>query len=131
MKNNLMRTMEVFMSESVLGILGIGWTIALLIMYHKVFSVYYFNLSRGLMKEVVGACMLGAIMAGVTLAYWYVSAVIIIVIGLSVSSKMKSKVPIIIAVICAIFLSFVGFTATMGDDGSSADIKPVVEMQYI
>ena len=108
MKNNLMRNMEVFMSESVLGILWIGWTIALLIMYHKVFSVYYFNLSRGLMKEVVGACMLGAIMAGVTLAYWYVSAVIIIVIGLSVSSKMKSKVPIIIAVISVHFNTLKG-----------------------
>ena len=127
----MMRKMEVFMSESVLAILWLGWTIALLILYHKVFSVYYFNLSRGLMKEIIGACFLGGIMTGVTLSCWYVSAIIIIIIGLSVSGKMKSKAPVIVAIICAIIVSFMGVSATMGNDGVSADIKPVIEMQYM
>ena len=126
-----MRNMEVFIGESVLGILWIGWTIALLVLYHKVFSVYYFNLSRGLMKEIIGACFFGAIMTGVTLAFWYVSAIIIIIIGLSISSKVKSKAPVIIAIICAIIVSFMGASATMGNGVESANIKSVVEIKYM
>lgn len=39
--------------QTVLAVLAIGWGIACFIFYHKVFTVYYFSLSRGLMQEIL------------------------------------------------------------------------------
>ena len=47
------------MAGGILFGLWIFWTIALLILYHKVFTVYYFSLGNGLMKEIVTAFFLG------------------------------------------------------------------------
>ncbi len=118
------------MSESVLGIIWLGWTIALLILYHKVFAVYYFDLANGLLKEIIGAALLGVIMTAVTLMYWYISAIIIIIIGLAISNKVRSKVPLIIAIICAIIVAVVGIQTISNSDTSSASNKVLIENQH-
>ena len=49
------------MASGVYLILWIFWFVALLVLYHKVFTVYYFSLSHGLMKELVTSAFLGLI----------------------------------------------------------------------
>jgi len=103
----------------VLG-LWIFWSIALLVLYHKVFAVYYFDLGQGIMKELVMSCILGLIMVAVTLAFWYIAAAIVVLFGLGMMKKMDSKVPLVIAVIVAIIICVVGITLKSDSDAGEA-----------
>ena len=40
------------MTSGVHMIVLIGWMIILLVLYHKIFEVYYFDLEHGLLKEL-------------------------------------------------------------------------------
>lgn len=103
----------------VLG-LWIFWSIALLVLYHKVFVVYYFDLGQGSMKELVMSCILGLIMAIVTLAFWYIAAAVVMLFGLGMMKKMDSKVPLVIAMIVAIVICVVGITLKSDSDAGDA-----------
>ena len=50
-------------------VLTIIYAIACLIIYHKLFSVIYFDLSQGCAKEVVTALFIGVILAFFTIYY--------------------------------------------------------------
>lgn len=114
------------MSEGVLGVLWIFWTIAFLVLYHKVFTVYYFDLGKGLMKEIIASAIFGGIMALVTLALWYIVAVIIVLFGLIMKKKTESNVPLVLAVIAAIIMCVVGITAK-----SDGDEQAAMNMNYM
>lgn len=49
------------------GILTLIWAIACFIFYHKIFTVYYFSLSRGILKELLICLGVGAVLAALTL----------------------------------------------------------------
>ena len=70
------------MGTNILFGLWIFYVIAILVMYHKVFDVVYFDLGRGLMKELVIAAFGGMILAAITVKFWVLSAIIIIITGL-------------------------------------------------
>lgn len=114
------------MSEGVLGVLWIFWTIAFLLLYHKVFTVYYFDLGKGLMKEIIASAFIGGIMALMTLALWYIVAVIIVLFGLIMKKKMESNVPLVLAVIVAIIMCIAGITAK-----SDGDEQAAMNMNYM
>lgn len=40
------------MTSGVHMIVLVGWMIILLVLYHKIFEVYYFDLGHGLLKEL-------------------------------------------------------------------------------
>ena len=61
-------------------ILTIVYAIAALIIYHKLFTVYYFNLSQGCGKEIAIALFVGMFLAALTVSFWYVSIPIIILV---------------------------------------------------
>jgi len=46
----------------------IGW-----VLYHKIFNVYYFDLSNGLFKEFISSALFGFAMASLTITYWWVA----------------------------------------------------------
>lgn len=94
--------------DTIIIILWIVWIILTLIAYHTIFEVYYFSLSHGLIKELFWAGFIGLLMTGLTLYFWYVAAVIILLIGLSTMSKTHNKVPLIIAIIAIIFIAIIG-----------------------
>ncbi|MBR5800417.1 MAG: hypothetical protein IKY23_10205 [Lachnospiraceae bacterium] len=105
--------------DSLFGIVWIIWTIALLILYHKCFEVYYFSLGNGLVKELVAAAFLGIIMTGLTFYLWWLTAIIIIIIGLLFMGKTNSKAPLVIAIILAIVISIMGINVK--NDSSSSE----------
>ncbi len=108
--------------------LWIFWSIALLVLYHKVFAVYYFNLGQGIMKELVMSCILGLIMAIVTVAFWYIAAAVIVLFGLGMMKKMDSKIPLVIAVIAAVIVCVVGIS--LKSDGDAGDGQSAINMEY-
>lgn len=61
-------------------VLTIVYAIACLIIYHKLFTVYYFSLSQGCAKEIAIALFVGMFLAALTVAFWYVSIPVIILV---------------------------------------------------
>lgn len=57
-------------------------------LYHKFFHVYYFNLTRGCLMEVMACLFGGVLLAGVVLKFWYIA---IIIIGILVFSLLKKS----------------------------------------
>lgn len=63
----------------------LGW-----LLFHKVFTVYYTSASYGIIKEIVGAAFFGFIMTFLTLKFWLISAIIILIIGLVLLARAKT-----------------------------------------
>ena len=108
---------------------GIGYaliiiyTIIIWIIYHKIFDVYYFNLSKGLLIELVLSFIGGMILAGLTISYWYIAAIILLLLGFGLSQKTtdpnKRKVCIVTFAIFAVVISIVGISANLKDSDTS------------
>ncbi|WP_022755757.1 YARHG domain-containing protein [Butyrivibrio fibrisolvens] len=102
------------MSNSIVLILIIFYTIASLVIYHKIFTVYYFgSLTNNLLKELFGAFLAGLILTGLTLYFWWLAAIIIVLVGLGFAGKADNpqgkKVIIGVFVVFAIIVAFVGY----------------------
>jgi hypothetical protein len=91
-----------------ISIVWFFWLIVLLVFYHKVFTVAYFNLSKGLLQEFIVAAILATVMASLTIYFWYVAVVIIILLGMSYRAKTGSNAAMVIAVAAALFIAFFG-----------------------
>lgn len=100
------------MNSGILFAMWLFFTIASLVIYHKIFVVYYFNLSRGLVKEFVTACFVGLILTALTLYLWWLSAIILVLVGLLAAKKVQDpvikKVVLIVFIVLAIIVSVLG-----------------------
>ena len=90
------------------AIVWLAWVIALLYLYHKVFTVYYFSLGNGLLKELISAGIIGIFMTALTLYLWWVTDIIVILFGIANMSKTGSKSHIIAAIIVSIVIAVLG-----------------------
>ena len=99
-----------------LTIIWIVWTIVLLVYYHKIFTVYYFNLGNGLIKELVVAGLLGFVMAAFTLYYWWITAIIVLLVGFVNMTKTNNKIHMIASVIIVIIVAIAGIDIRMQAD---------------
>lgn len=101
------------MSGSIALILVIFYTIASLVVYHKIFTVYYFgSLTNNLFKELFGAFLVGIILTGLTLYFWWLAAIIIVLAGVGFAGKTDNpqgkKVIMGAFVVFAIIVAIVG-----------------------
>jgi len=91
---------------------GIVWficTIVLFIVYHNIFTVYYFgSVADGITKELISSAIISIFITALILYLWYVAAIIFIIAGIIFSKKIESKVPIIVAVILSIGIAIAG-----------------------
>lgn len=112
--------------DNMVGIIWIIWTVALLVFFHKIFTVYYFNLSLGLLKELLFAAILGAMMTGLTLYFWWLTAIIIILFGIGTAKKTSSSLALIGCIILAVIIAVMGirFQKAMkeGEEAESQNI---------
>lgn len=115
------------MASGVYLVLWIFWFVALLVLYHKVFTVYYFSLSQGLMKEILTSAFLSLIMTAITLYLWYISAIIILIMGLSLMGKTHNRLVIIFAVILAIIIAIVGINVKKESADSNQSAMQTIE----
>lgn len=112
----------------------IGWMIALLVLYHKIFEVYYFDLGHGLLKELGVSFILGLIMTTITFYLWWLTAIIIIIVGWAIKKKVSNNVPLIIAIGLAIVVAVLGisFRNDVSSDGTTVvagNIRIVKELE--
>ncbi|MCI5740713.1 MAG: hypothetical protein SO445_09850 [Lachnospiraceae bacterium] len=82
--------------------------------YHKIFTVYYTNLSGGIMKELVMSVFFGVIMSALTLHFWKISIVILLILGFVFSMKAEEKNKKI--AIIAVFIVISIFVGVLGND---------------
>ena len=108
------------MTSGVHMIVLVGWMIALLAFYHKIFTVYYFDLGHGLLKELGASFILGLIMTTLTFYFWWLTAIIIIIAGLSFKKKLSSNTPLIIAVVLAVIVALLGISMRNEKDHDEA-----------
>lgn len=78
-----------FEMEILFIVLTIAYAIASLIIYHKLFTVFYFDVSMGCGKEVVTALFVGLILAALTIYFWYVSIPIIILVLIALFKRKQ------------------------------------------
>lgn len=91
------------------GIVWVICTIVCFIVYHKIFTVYYFDsVSDGILKELVSCGFVSIILTGLILKLWYVAVVIFIIAGIIFSKKAESKVPVICAIVLSIVIAIFG-----------------------
>ena len=81
------------------------WFIAIEVLYHTVFTVYYFNPGKGCLSEVVASFAIAFILTSLTYIYWYVVAIVLILIGLVASNKSKQNGPLVVSIIISIIFS--------------------------
>ncbi len=121
------------MGTNILFGLWIFYVIAILVMYHKVFDVVYFDLGRGLMKELVIAAFGGMILAAITVKFWVLSAIIIIITGLVCRGKFDDPAAkntvLVIAVIIAIVISSLGIKVNKNQKQQDANNETTVSQE--
>lgn len=121
------------MGTNILFGLWIFYVIAILVMYHKVFDVVYFDLGRGLMKELVIAAFGGMILAAITVKFWVLSAIIIIITGLVCRGKFDDSAAkntvLVIAVIIAIVISSLGIKVNKNQKQQDANNETTVSQE--
>lgn len=104
--------------------------------YHKIFTVYYFNLSKGLGKELIGSLIAGIFLASLTIYLYWLVAIIVFAAGLILSGKMQDKnqktTVIVIFAILAIVVFLVGRNAKEETSGTSSNEDTVTnEISYM
>lgn len=101
--------------SGIVTVLWIVFSIGVWVIYHKIFTVYYFNLSQGLMKELFLSAFVGMILTGLTLHFWWLTAIILLLVGFGASGKTENpsgkKAIIAVFVIAAIAVAIVGISA--------------------
>lgn len=121
------------MGTNILFGLWIFYVIAILVMYHKVFDVVYFDLGRGLMKELVIAVFGGMILAAITVKFWVLSAIIIIITGLVCRGKFDDPAAkntvLVIAIIIAIVISSLGIKVNKNQKQQDANNETTVSQE--
>ena len=91
--------------SAIVLMLAIFWTVVVLILYHKLFDVVYFNLINGIVKELVVSFIIAVVITSITIKLWWVTAIILVIAGILLSKKTLSKVPLVITIILAIVFS--------------------------
>ena len=95
-----------------------------LVIYHGIFTVWYFNISKACASELVGAFIFALIMTAVSLYYWWITCIIILLVGLGVSAKIGSPggkgVVMIIAAVFAIYTGVAGYKLKHANDASNS-----------
>ena len=62
-----------------LGGLWLASSVALWVLYHKLFDVMYFSLADGLLKEIIVCGLLGGILAACIIYFWYITIPVFII----------------------------------------------------
>lgn len=73
--------------DSVLGIVWLLCSIAVYVIYHKLFAVVYFDFANGCLKEIIVCAILGGILAALICAFWYISIPVIILFIVAICKK--------------------------------------------
>lgn len=63
----------------IIGIIWLICSLAVWVIYHKLFNVWYFDFAGGCFKELITCGFIGAILAAIIVAFWFISIPIVII----------------------------------------------------
>lgn len=110
-----------------------AWAIACFVFYHKIFSVYYFDLFRGIYKELFWCSLIAALLAGVTFLFSTPLAIIMIIVGWILTRKIDSTVlrtsTFLLCIAAAAVIFFTGkmFQKNMEGETIAGDTTSTIE----
>ena len=81
--------------SAIVSMLAIFWTVVVLILYHKLFDVVYFNLINGIVRELVVSFIIAMVITSITIKLWWVTAIILVIAGIlfsSLSGKLNEAI---------------------------------------
>lgn len=101
-----------FMSLSAIAtpfifILLIVYTILCLVIYHKIFDVYYFDLGRGCATELFVSFGIAAMLTGLTLYVWWLVLILVIIAALFLIRKTNNTTGRVTIIIITVILSII------------------------
>lgn len=106
----------------------IFYMVLALVVYHKVFVVFYFDLLHGFMKELFVAFLLAILMVYLTLTQWKIAAVIILIIALVIILKCEDNGKrILIGILAAIAIGFIIYSGLQFSKEVNGNIKESTE----
>lgn len=102
--------------EAVVGMMFlvlVAYAIACFIIYHKIFKVYYFgSISQGIFREIIICFLAAIVLTGITIWFWYVSAIVLIIATLKLRNKCSEpamKIAVTIGMgILIVFIAIAG-----------------------
>ena len=101
-----------YISGGALLLIWLVLTIACLVIYHKCFNVYYFNLGKGLFKEILVAGFVSLILIACFLVLWWLTAIILAFVTLYAIGRTENpttkKVILVIGIVAIIIVSIAG-----------------------
>lgn len=71
----------------VVGILWLLCSGAVFLIYHKLFNVVYLDLANGCFKELIVCAIIGAVLAGLIMSFWYISIPVAILAIIAIAKK--------------------------------------------
>ncbi len=118
------------------GILVLVYTVAVFVIYHKIFDVYYFGgAGKGIMKELIGSFLAGLMLTALTLYYWWIADIIIILVGLGFAGKSENpqtkKVILGAFVVLAIVVAVLGIGYKSGTEETEGEEYSTGSVQSI
>ena len=93
--------------NTIIIILTLIFAVALWVMYHKIFDVVYFNLSKGIFKEIIVSLVAGLFLTGLTLMYWWITDILIALIAIAGVFACKRSEQKILVIVGAVILGIV------------------------
>lgn len=100
-----------------IGLILLGYTVFIWIVFHRCVKVLYFNIIKGVGFELLCSFIIAIILTALTLNYWYIVVIIIVLfsIGIIIKNPTANKpIIVIITAICCILISFIGIRASDG-----------------
>lgn len=121
------------MASSLVLAMWIFYSVLFLVIYHKIFSVMYFNLLNGIYREFIVAVLTGAIMTGITLWFWQIAVVVILIIGFVVSNSPGNplgRAPVlVIFIILAVVIGIMGYKVRSAGEKSQDAVTTEEQIQ--
>ncbi len=106
------------------------YTVLILVAYHKLFAVVYFDTVKGLLKEFIIAAIVGIILTGISLSKPIVGIIVIIIVALIGIAKVQSgggkAVIVILTIVACVIVGVVGLNVQKNMDDSENTEKEVV-----
>lgn len=107
------------------------YTILILVAYHKLFAVVYFDTAKGLLREFIIAAIAGIILTGISLSKPIVGIVVIIIVALVGIAKAQSGggkvVIVLLAIVACVIVGIVGRNVQKNMDVETSTNSAVVD----
>ena len=90
------------MFEGIVFVLWLLIIISCMIIYHKIFDVFYFgNIGKSLIKELVGCSLVATILLGLAVSCWWIIDILLVIVIVLLNRKNDGIIVFCIGILMA------------------------------